>query len=186
MAPNSQEITVAANGTIFVANITGTSVTYPTSVRGTLAGTLWSEMGYATEDGVTFTVTPDVTDINAWQSATPVRRMVTARPTTVACSLLQWNEDTFPVVFGGGSWGGGTAFYPPADTAALSEFAVVVDSEDGTKQHRWVIESSNVTDAVEVSLVRTGAAVLPVTFNALTRPGQERAWYFFTNDPAFV
>src|SRR5262245_1223156 len=118
MAPNAAEIVVAANGTIFVANITGTSVTYPTTVRGTLAGTLWMEMGYVTDDGVTFTATPNVEDIMAWQSATPVRRVTTSRELAVAASLLEWDWDTFVAAFGGGTWSNdGTTytFNPPAD-----------------------------------------------------------------------
>lgn len=188
MAPSSSEITVAANGTIYVANISGTSTTYPTTVRGTLAA-LYKEMGYATEDGVTFSASPSVEDINAWQSATPVRRLVTARELSAAASLLQWNESTFPVAFGGGSWANdGTTytFYPPADSDALAEFAIIIDAEDGTRKQRWIIERANVTDAVETNLQRNGASVLPITFNALTRDGQVRAWKFMTDDAAFA
>jgi hypothetical protein len=188
MAPNSSEITVAAAGTIYVANISGTTTTYPTTVRGTLAA-LYQEMGYATEDGVTFSVTPDVTDIAAWQSATPVRRLTTSRTLTVATSLLQWNEKTFPVAFGGGSWSNdGTTytFLPPADEAALAEFAVIVDAEDGTRKQRWIVERTNVTEAVETNLTRTGAAVLPITFSALNRSGEVRAWKFLTDDTQFA
>lgn len=181
MAPNAAEITVAANGTIWAANITGTSVTYPTAATGTLSGALWKELGYATEDGVTFSASPTVEDINAWQSATPVRRLTTARELTVAASLLQWNQASFVSAFGGGSWSGGTRYDSPGDDEALNEFAVVIDAQDGAKQQRWVIERANVTEAVEVNLVRSGAALLPVTFNALTRSGQLRAWYFYTS-----
>lgn len=184
MAPNASEITVAANGTIFVANISGTSVTYPTTVRGTLAA-LFNEMGYATEDGVTFTSTPNVEDIPAWQSADPVRRVVTSRENTVASSLMQWNADTFPVVFGGGSWANdGTTytFYPPGNEAALADFAVIIDAEDGAAKQRWIVPKANVTEAVETNLVRGGAAVLPVTFGAVTLSGQSGPWRFLGDD----
>src|ERR1700754_4314763 len=150
MAPNASEIVVAANGTIFVANI-GTGVTYPTTVRGTLVGTVFLEMGYVTDDGVTFTATPNVEDIMAWQSATPVRRVVTSRELTVAANLLEWDWDTFPVAFGGGTWSNdGTTytFNPPADEDPLTDFAVIIDAEDGTKKQRWIIERANITEAV--------------------------------------
>jgi hypothetical protein len=187
MAPNANQITVASQGTIYVSNISGTTTTYPTTVSGTLTAD-YKELGYANEDGVTFTITPSVDDINAWQSATPVRRLVTTREFTAAANLMQWNTDTFPVAFGGGSWAGsGTTrqFLPPGDQDALAEFAVVIDAQDGTRRQRWVIERSNVTDAVSTQLVRTGAAVLPITFSGLTRSGQVRAWYFFSDDSAF-
>src|SRR5262245_61668376 len=171
MAPNSAEIVVASQGTIYVANISGTSITYPTSVAGTLTtggslapGAGFRELGYATEDGVTFTVTPAVEDIMAWQSATPVRRLTTSRTITVATSLLQWNDDSFVAAFGGGSWvGSGTTrqYLSPGDEEALAEFAVVIDAQDGTRRQRWVVERTNITEAVETNLVRGGAAVLP-------------------------
>lgn len=187
MAPSSSDITVAANGTIFVANISGTSTTYPTTVRGTLAA-LFNEMGYANEDGVTFTSTPNVEDIMAWQSADPVRRLVTSRENTVATNLLQWNKNTFPVAFGGGSWANdGTTytFTPPASSDALGEYAVIIDAEDGLKKQRWIIPRANVTDAIETQLTRGGAAILPITFSALTLSGQSTAWRFL-GDSAFA
>jgi hypothetical protein len=188
MAPNAQEITVAASGTIYVANISGTTTTYPTTVAGTLAAA-FQELGYATEDGVTFTETPDVTDINAWQSAFPVRRLVTARANTVACSLLQWNEDSFATAFGGGSFttdGTTYTFTPPAPTDALPDFAVVLDAQDGTRKFRWIVYRANVTDAVETSLTRTGPAVLPITFAATQDAAQTTAWKFMSSDTAFA
>lgn len=186
MAQEAAEITVAADGNIYVAPFSG-SLTYPDTEDESL-DTAFQEMGYASENGVTFTATPDVTDINAWQKATPVRRLVTARALTLATEFLQWNEDTFATVFGGGEWSesGGTFRYdPPADTDALAEFAIVIDGYDGERKQRWVVYRANVTEAVETNLVRTGAALLPITFSALTPDDQDRAWYFLSGDTAF-
>lgn len=189
MAPSADQIAVPMNGTIYTATWSA-DTTYPTTVRGTLTngtytGGTWAELGYTTEDGVTFSSTPNVEDINAWQSPDPVRRLVTSRETTVATQLLQWNDDTFKVAFGGGAWTGGTLFTPPAPQDALANLALIVDGEDGTRQYRFVIYKANVTDAVETSLTRTGAAVLPVTFSAVADAGETTTWKFMTDDAAF-
>lgn len=186
LGQEAREITVASDGHIWVASLTD-SLTYPESVDDALDAT-FIDLGYATEDGVTFTATPTVEDINSWQSATPTRRITTARTTTLAFSLQQWNQDTFEVAFGGGTWthsGGVNRYDPPADNAALAEFAVVIDAQDGEKNMRWVVMRATIEEAVETQLVRTGAAVLPVTFSALAPEGEDTSWYFMDDDVSF-
>lgn len=187
MAQDASEITVAAEGSVYVATVTP-GLVYPTTEEETL-DTAFQELGFVSEDGVTFSNTPEVTDINSWQSAYPTRRLVTARSLTVAAALQQWNEDTFAVAFQGGEWSeSGTTFRydPPADTDALVDLAVVIDAQDGTRKQRWVVYRANVTEAVETNLTRSAAAALPVTWTALAPAGQDRAWYFLTGDTAFA
>jgi len=187
----AEQITVASQGHIWVTPFDA-GLTYPTDPVEEPAAP-WIDLGYANEDGVTFTATPNVEDIEAWQSATPVRRLVTARELTLATALEQWNRDSFLAAFGGGVWSeSGTApdvvyrYDPPADQDPLAEFAVMIDAIDGARASRWVAKRCNITEAVETQLVRTGAALLPVTFNALTPSGESRAWYFLTNDAEFA
>lgn len=182
MAENASEITVAQSGTVYVG---------PVIEDGEAPATLgdYTEVGYTTEDGVTFSAGADVTDINAWQSSTPVRRIVTSRSSTVGLSLQQWNADNFALAFGGGEWSesGGTYRYdPPADTDALSEYGVIVQFEDGDKEGSVYVFRATVDGAVETQLTRTGAAVLPITFTALTPDGLDRSWAFETADASFA
>jgi len=186
---NAEQITVAAYGEIAVGP---TDATMPTNATAALPSG-FVDLGYVTEDGVTFSATPTVEDIGAWQSATPVRRLVTTRELTVATSFQQWNDDSFVVAFGGGKWTAtGTSpnvsyrYDPPADTEALAEHAVVITAKDGEKNYRWVIMRANVTEAVETNLIRTGAAVLPVTFSALAPEGEDVSWYFLSDDIGFA
>ena len=189
MSMNAEQITVAAYGEIAIGP---TDATLPVSATAALP-TDFTELGFVTEDGVTFTATPSVEDINAWQKSTPVRRLVTARELTASTSFQQWNNDSFVLAFGGGKWTAtGTSpnvsyrYDPPSDVEALGEHAVVITAKDGDKNFRWVIMRANVTEAVETNLIRTGAAVLPVTFNALAPEDEDRAWYFLSDDAAFA
>ena len=186
MAQDAAEIVVASDGHISVAPY---GTTLPTDPVADL-DTDFNELGYVTADGCTFTATPSVTDITSWQSATPTRRLVTARALTVAFQLQQFNPESFSLAFGGGEWtsvgAGAYRFDPPADTDPLADWSLVIDAVDGDRNFRWVVNRGNVSDAVASNLVRTGAAVLPVTFSALAPEGADRSWYFLSDAAEFA
>jgi hypothetical protein len=144
------------------------------------------DLGYFNEDGVTFSSTPTVEDIRAWQAADPVRRLVTERVNTVSGSLLQVNQENFLIVFGGGAWTSPSAgvykYTPPAAQDALAETALVVRSADGAKNNNYNIFRGNITEAVETQLQRSGAQQLPFTLSALTPTTGGAAWEFLTDD----
>ena len=188
MPNRADEIVVAAQGKISVAPY-GTAL--PTDPTAALAAA-FRELGYVDAAGVTFTYTPSVTDITSWQSATPTRRVVTARAMSLAFQMQQWNMETFAVAFGAdpaacwsqvapGKW----RFDPPADTDPLVDYSMVLDAQDGTENQRWVIMRGNIADAVTSNFTRTAAALLPVTFNALAADGQTRSWYFVSDAVQF-
>lgn len=181
---NENEIVVAGNGQCYVAP---TGTTLPTAPTGALAAGFLG-LGYITEDGVSISVAPDVAEFNAWQSRTPVRREKTSQQVNVTFSLMQWDEDSVPFAFGGGSVSGSVGNYRynlPADDAALDERALVVDANDGTKNMRWVFARGNVVEAVEAAFQRANPAVLPITFRALAVSGASPG-YFLSDMTSFV
>lgn len=190
MAQSAEEITVALSGNVWIAPYS-TSLVLPADPT-TAPDAAFTDLGYTTEDGVTFSVTPNVEDIMAWQKATPVRRVVTSRESTIAYTLEQLNLDTFAHAFGGGTWtttAGPPAYYrydPPADGDALAEYACIIDFVDGTRNGRLVMMRGTVNDTVETNLVRNNAALLPVSLAALTPDGEDSAWYFLSDDAAFA
>ena len=185
MAKDSDQIVVAASGSVYVAPV-GTAV--QTDPAQSLSAT-FRELGYVTEDGVTFADAPSVEAIMAWQKATPVRRIVTGRERSVTFALEQWNDATFPLAFGGGAWSNPSGsiykFTPPADTAALDEKCLVVDWADGSRHFRFVAYNGSVTDGVETQLTRTGAAILPITFE-INANDTGNDWELYSDDPVFV
>lgn len=187
MAHTKDEIKVAANGAIYVAQFSA-EPELPTDVSTELDAA-FNEVGYVSDDGVTFTKSEEVEDINVWQSQNPVRRIVTSRDFSAAAPLAQWNQDTVSTAFGGGTWTepseGVFRFDPPDDADPLAEWVVVVEAVDGERTDRYVIERANVTGDVETQAVRNASMMLPVTFSALTPDEKDKAWYFLSNDPAF-
>ena len=189
MALNATEITVAANGSIYVAPVGTTLPAKHTDPTAGLNAAFGYALGYASEDGVTFSATPDVTDIGAWQSKDPVRRLVTATENSVSTELMQWNEKTFPLVFGGGEVteaGGFYTYTPPAADEGLAEVSVIIDWNDGDKNYRLVIPRANATEGTETQLQRGASANLALTLKALAPAAGVDVWYLNTDDPAFA
>lgn len=187
---NKEEIVVALDGSV---NLAPFGKALPTDLKP-LKAEDFTDLGYQSTDGVTFTVTPSVTDIEAWQSATPVRKIVTARALAVKFTALQWNVSTFAAAFGGGAWTekeeakeGKPGLYrydPPADQDDLPDYSTVIDFQDGDKNYRLVVELGNITDAVETNLARGSASTIPISIDALTPDGKDRSWYLLSDDPA--
>lgn len=186
MSQDASQIKVASEGKIYVASL-ASEPEIPTDTSKALDAA-FAELGYASDDGVTFTKSEEVEDINVWQSQTPARRIVTSRDFSAAVPLAQWNRDTVSTAFGGGEWSepsvGVFRFDPPADGDPLAEYVVVIEGEDGDRKDRFVIERCNVTGEVETQFVRNAPSLLPVTFSALTPDGKERPWFYLTDDAA--
>ncbi len=76
-------------------------------------------------------------------------------------------------------------FDPPSDYDALTEWVAVLETIDGDRTDRWVVERGTITGDIETQATRSAAMVLPVDVSALTPSGKDKAWYYLSNDPAF-
>jgi len=184
MSNTSSEIVVGSAGQVYIAPV---GSTLPSSTT-TAVDAAFFDLGYISEDGVTWTNSVDVQDINAFQSLLPVRRVVTGRTTELSFTLRQWNAATFSFALGGGSFdtvGSDYIFTPPANGAALQEFSVVFDWADGDKKYRLIIARAAVTDSVETQIVRNAASDLPIKLSVFGSDDTD-AYELYTNDPAFA
>lgn len=185
---DASNIVVAGGGSIAVAPV-GTGL--PSGAAGTL-NTAFTELGYVSEDGVTFGGDVEVEDINSWQAFAPTRKIVTGRATTLSFELQEWTLQGVKLAFGGGTWtepGAGTFKYePPAPGDALAEYALVLSWQDGVESYRVIVPRGVVDGAVETNLTRTGEARLPISFSALATDATTRTWHLLTDatqlDPA--
>ncbi len=104
MSQDATQILVGANGDAYAGPTTTPAPTNSTTSLD--AGFL--NLGLLTEEGATLTVGRTLQDILAWQSFSPVRKIVTERLTEVSFTLLQVNKDNIEFAFGGGDVTGGT------------------------------------------------------------------------------
>lgn len=189
MANEAANVVVGSNGKVWVAEIDATAPDDVASAMDDIAG--WTEMGFISEEGATFTEGKEITDILAWQSFYQIRRIVNARNVTVAFALREWKRATVEFALGGTvADNGGEFVYTPPSPEELSEKSLVLEWFDGDKSYRLYMPRGIVSENVETTLTRTAAADLPVTF-AATDPGADELgdpipiYTLFTDDPSF-
>jgi hypothetical protein len=169
MANVATEVRVASDGHIRVAAVDTAAPADATSAPG--AG--WTDLGYASEDGVTITPSLDTEDINAWQSAVPVRRIVTGSALEIGFTLIQSNTDTLSLYFNADVVAGVAGppqtfdrFEIPVSPDPL-ERALLIDWIDGGENFRLVVPRAQLTDAGELTLARGEPVGFEMTFTAL-------------------
>lgn len=183
---DTAELVVASYGNVYVAPV-GTAL--PTTVDGALNAAFFN-LGLVNEDGVTFTVSPEIEEFMAWQSRQAVRRELVGQEISIAFALEQWNAENVKLAFGGGQVSEPTPGqyrydFPDGDDS-LDERAIVIDWQDGpNRQYRACFAKANVTDDVETQLVRSALAVLPVTFKVLAANAGASPGYLLADDTAF-
>ena len=189
MAVDASEVVVGGNGRVLVAD--ADTAVFPETMAALDSG--WTEVGYVSEDGITFTSGQEIEDIMAWQSFYSIRKVVASKSATVEFVMRQWNEDTVALAFGGGSVSraAGVATYIPAEPGDLDERAMIVEWEDGADTYRLVLPRGLVTGEVSTNVVRTAAADLPVSFE-ITPEGlpdediESNPWYLLTDADGFA
>ena len=157
-------VVVAGTGSVYVAP-EGTPL--PTDLAPLAAP--WTDVGYCDEDGVTFTFSREQEEVNAWQSAEPVRVLVTSEPKTIAFNLLEFDRDSILLAFRGGQFTGAAApyVYTPPDSGTTDVRALVIDGKDGASTFRFAFPRVSLSGDVEWQLVRTDALKLTMEFSVL-------------------
>lgn len=185
MALTSGQVRVAGTGELFLAPV-GTAL--PTAASTALNVT-FKGYGLTTEDGVTLSKSVDREGVNAWQSSTPVRYLVTGTEFTVACEFLQSNKDVLQLWLGSGAFAtdAGTPEGYRADVSldpTLQQFAAVVEWKDGLLVSRLCLPKVEISETGDVDLSRS-ATSFPITFSALTPDSGTVLATWLTTDPAF-
>lgn len=175
---NAQDVIVAGTGAVYVAP-DGTVL--PSDLVTPLPAA-WEDVGYVSEDGVTFTFSREQEEVNAWQVSTPVRVLVTNEPISIAFELIQFDQTTVMLAFRGGDVAGVAApfTYTPPDAGAVDVRALTIDAVDGSYTFRYSFPRVQVSEDVESALVRSDAVRLPLTFNVLAAPEK---WQIITDHP---
>lgn len=168
MPLDSSDVRVASDGRIYVGNV---GVAAP--AFGIAPATAdWSDLGYASEDGVSLSPSLDTDEINAWQSAVPVRRIVTGSSLEIGFTLLQSNTVNLGLFFNATIVEEGVA---PNQTYRLDipiaptplERALLIEWKDGTETFRLYVPKAALSETGEATLARGDAVGLEMTFTAL-------------------
>ncbi|MGW2746960.1 phage tail tube protein [Streptomyces sp. NPDC001450] len=187
------EIRIAGTGNVWWAPA-GTTVKETTPLASP-----WVNLGFTSSDGVKFNKKDKNDPVDTWQSMAPARFMLSDRDLTLKFQLLQINKDTFPFYLGVPSSSivaSGSTTETTAQKIEISgapggqdQRALAIDFADnnGTKdlRYRLLIPYGAVSEVEELSLSRSGAVKLGVTFTALSGddPTKPLATWL-VNDPA--
>lgn len=170
MALNAENVVVGITGKVYVG---ATSATAPTSSTSALTG--FTELGYVSADGVTFSNERATAQVRAWQNADLVREIVTEGTTTYQFTLLETTEEVIETYFGG-TLVGGKLELSPTSTGGRKSF--VVDIVDGAKAIRHYIPLGEVLSIEAQQIVNGEAVAYGMTVTAYVKDGRSADIYF--------
>lgn len=134
----------------------------------------WAILGYLSDDGVTISPAVETTDLVPWQSAVPLKSVVTSRGVTIQAVLWQLNARTLALYFDA------PVPTPDADGAIHMDirsdapqqlYAIGVDSADGDTAFRLAFRRATLSAAGDMVINRGAAVPLDVTLSALDDAG---------------
>lgn len=166
----SGEVRLAPFGHVYVAEV-GAAI--PADVDAAF-GAEWTELGYVSEDGVSFTPSVDINDINAWQSKVPVKRSLTGIDFDIKFTLLQTTQKASSLFFFGEDWAvtGSNSKLTVTSNPTLDERALAVEyTDDEGNLNRIILPRALVTDREDLTLNRSDAVQWGLTFKALDLDG---------------
>ncbi|MFF3928561.1 phage tail tube protein [Streptomyces hirsutus] len=184
MANNADNVRAALNGSIFMAP---KGTTAPVDLDTGWAAA-WVDLGFMSDDGVSMEYSTDVEDINAWQSLSPVRRILTSVDMTLGFTAIELKARTITAYFPGATITNVSGAIQRLDIPAApgpAEFAFGLEWVDGTIKNRLVIPRGEITDRGAISLGRSAAIGLEMTVSAYASSAPEIATWL-SNDPAWA
>lgn len=186
MATKASEVLNPSEARIYIADV-GTIVPVDAT---TAPSASWFDVGHTTEDGLSFSTSPEFDEFKSAQSrGRVVKRIQTADDATVSVSLTQWNAKNLIAAFGGGTVvkvGSTTPAvykFTPAKLGERKEIALIIDVMEGTRRFRWIFPRCFQTEGVELELNIGATANLPLSLSILAVDDAD-AFYLLSNDEA--
>ncbi|MEU6376816.1 phage tail protein [Streptomyces sp. NPDC046909] len=185
MSNDADNVRVALNGSIYLAPV---GTTGPADLTAAW-GAAWVDLGFLSDDGVSMEYSTDVEDINAWQSLSPVRRVLTSVDMTLGFTALELKSATVTAYFPGSTITEvtpGTVYRLDIPAApGPDERAIGLEWIDGDIKNRLVIPRGEITDRGAISLGRSNPVGLEMTVSAYASSAPELATWL-SNDPAWA
>ncbi|MFJ8821644.1 phage tail protein [Streptomyces sp. NPDC102467] len=192
---NSSEIRIAGVGRLYVA-AADTPVPSTFSDDTVTDWTGWTNLGFTSGDGVTFSKKDKLEPVDVWQAVSPVHFVYSDRDLTLKFSLMQFNKDNLKFFMGGGdvkAVGSSTDVFqyditdrPYAETRALGlEFTDVKAGGAEAVTYRFCIGRGQVTASDDIKLARKAPAQLGITFTAMAPKDGAALASFVMKDSAY-
>ncbi|GGV91580.1 phage tail protein [Streptomyces massasporeus] len=183
MANDADNVRVALNGSVYIAP---KGTTAPADLT-TAWPAGWVDLGYLSDDGVEMSYSTESEDINAWQSLSPVRKVLTGVDMTLGFTAIELKTQTMTLYFPSATMSdvSGTVHKLSIPAApSPDERAIGLEWVDGDITNRLIIARGEVTDREAITLARSGAVGLGMTVSAYADTAPEIA-VWLSNDPAW-
>jgi hypothetical protein len=183
VANDADNVRVALNGSVYIAP---KGTTAPADLT-TAWPAGWVDLGYLSDDGVEMSYSTESEDINAWQSLSPVRKVLTGVDMTLGFTAIELKTQTMTLYFPSATMTdvSGTVHKLSIPAApSPDERAIGLEWVDGDITNRLIIARGEVTDRESITLARSGAVGLGMTVSAYADTAPEIA-VWLSNDPAW-
>jgi hypothetical protein len=183
VANDADKVRVGLNGSVYIAP---KGTTAPTDLDTAWAAG-WSDLGYLSEDGVSLEYSTDTEDINAWQSLSPVRKVLTGVDMTLGFTALELKTATIKLYFPSSTMTDVSGTVHKLDIPAApssDERAIGLEWLDGTIKNRLIIPRGEITERGAITIGRSDAVGLEMTVSAYATSAPEIATWL-SNDPAW-
>ncbi|GAA3136651.1 hypothetical protein GCM10010466_29330 [Planomonospora alba] len=169
-------IRFAPNGRILMGAANASLPTYPnddTAFDNDTPITGFTDLGYASEDGVSLTPSLSVTEVPVWQSATAAKLNVTAAGLTIGFTLMQWDQDTTALFFNG-TWtkSGELSTLILPSNPILRERSFLVLWGDGDDVSSLFVPRAMVSEREALTVGKSNPSTLGMTLTSLDAAGE--------------
>jgi hypothetical protein len=164
MALTPDNVVVGITGAVYAG---ATDAAAPTGATSTLEA--FTELGYVSSDGVSFTIDKSTNQIRAWQNADLVREVVTEGTVTYSFMLMESSQAVIEAYFGSTMTTGKVEVNA---TATGGKKSFVIDVVDGDKAIRHYVPSGEILSVDAQSIVNGDALMYGITITAYAVAGR--------------
>jgi hypothetical protein len=165
----SANVMVGVTGGAYVAP---EGTTLPTDATTSLNGA-FVEVGYLSEDGISQSISEDITDLVAWQNADVVRKIQTSHDVTYSFTMIETTDVTLETFYGNYAAG---AVEITADQ--LPRQSWVLSVVDGTDLIRIVIPEGQIIERGDLVFQNGDAVGYPITITAFPDDDGVKAYLY--------
>jgi hypothetical protein len=130
-------------------------------------------VGYISEDGVSQSISEDITDLKAWQNGDVVRKIQTSHDLTYAFTMIETSDVTLETFYG--NYAAGVV---QIDGEQLDHKSWVLDVEDGDDDLRIVIPDGQITERGDIVYQNGDAVGYPVTITCFPDGSGNKAYIY--------
>jgi hypothetical protein len=165
----ASNVMVGVTGGAYVAP---EGTTLPTNTTASL-NAAFEEVGYISEDGLTQSISEDITDLKAWQNGDVVRKIQTSHDLTYAFTMIETSEVTLETYYG--NYAAGAV---EITGEQLPHKSWVIEVADGDDDLRIVIPDGQITERGDLVFQNGDAVGYQVTITCFPDDDGVKAYQY--------